>query len=109
VLENQKCVNTGISTSSPSKDLLMSQDYKPANILLSGIEPGRVVAKVGDLGLGEQALIGERYTPLLTLIVFPTGHRFEAQPYSMRAPEVFLGQACTEPSQVWAVAAMLLC
>lgn len=44
-----------------------------------------------------------------TLIVFPAGHRFEAQPYSMRAPEVFLGQACTEPSQVWAVAAMLLC
>ncbi|KAF2260207.1 hypothetical protein CC78DRAFT_585097 [Lojkania enalia] len=31
--------------------------------------------------------------------VFPTGDRFEAQPYSMRAPEVFLGQACTEPSQ----------
>jgi serine/threonine protein kinase len=27
----------------------------------------------------------------------------------MRAPEVFLGYACTEPSQVWAVAAMLLC
>lgn len=27
----------------------------------------------------------------------------------MRAPEVFVGQACTEPSQVWAVAAMLLC
>lgn len=27
----------------------------------------------------------------------------------MRAPEVFLGQACTEPSQVWALAAMLLC
>lgn len=27
----------------------------------------------------------------------------------MRAPEVFLGKACTEPSQVWAVAAMLLC
>lgn len=27
----------------------------------------------------------------------------------MRAPEVFLGHACTEPSQVWAVAAMLLC
>lgn len=27
----------------------------------------------------------------------------------MRAPEVFLGQACTKPSQVWAVAAMLLC
>ncbi|KAM3086169.1 hypothetical protein ACMFMG_000306 [Clarireedia jacksonii] len=27
----------------------------------------------------------------------------------MRAPEVFLGEACTEPSQVWAIAAMLLC
>jgi serine/threonine protein kinase len=27
----------------------------------------------------------------------------------MRAPEVFLGQACTGQSQVWAVAAMLLC
>lgn len=27
----------------------------------------------------------------------------------MRAPEVFLGQACTEASQVWAVAAKLLC
>ena len=27
----------------------------------------------------------------------------------MRAPEVFLGQACTKPSQVWAVTAMLLC
>lgn len=26
----------------------------------------------------------------------------------MRAPEVFLGQPCTEPSQIWAVAAMLL-
>ena len=46
---------------------------------------------------------------MLTLIVLPTGDRFEAQPYSMRAPEVCLGQACTEPSQVWAVAAMVLC
>lgn len=27
----------------------------------------------------------------------------------MRAPEVFLGQACTEPSQLWAIAATLLC
>ena len=46
---------------------------------------------------------------MLTLIVFPTGDRFEAQTYSMRAPEVFLGSAYTEPSQVWAVAAILLC
>lgn len=27
----------------------------------------------------------------------------------MRAPEVFIGQTCNEPSQVWAVAAMILC
>lgn len=37
------------------------------------------------------------------------GELFDAQPYAMRAPEVFLGEPCTEPSQVWAVAAMLLC
>ncbi|KAJ5511810.1 hypothetical protein N7453_003913 [Penicillium expansum] len=47
---------------------------------------------VGDLGL-----------------VAPVDHLYNAQPYAMRAPEVFLGQACAEPSQVWAVAAMLLC
>ncbi|PGH01636.1 serine/threonine protein kinase [Polytolypa hystricis UAMH7299] len=67
-------------------------DYKPANILISGIETDRVTAKVGDFGL-----------------VFPSGDRLKAQPYSMRAPEVFLGQACTELSQVWAVSAMLFC
>lgn len=59
ILDGQQCVNT---------------DYKPANILLSGIETGRVIAKVGDLGL-----------------VVPAGHLFNAQPYAMRAPEVFLG------------------
>ncbi|CAP97567.1 hypothetical protein PCH_Pc22g02790 [Penicillium rubens Wisconsin 54-1255] len=64
--------------------------YKPVNILLSGIQTN---AKVADLGLGEQL---SRSAKLL-------------QPYAMRAPEVFLGKACTELSQVWAVAAMLLC
>ncbi|RAH60505.1 hypothetical protein BO85DRAFT_365314 [Aspergillus piperis CBS 112811] len=77
VLEGYGCVNT---------------DFKPANILLSGIETGYITAKVGDLGL-----------------VVPSGSLFNAQPYAMRAPEVFLGHACAEPSQVWAVAAMLLC
>jgi serine/threonine protein kinase len=52
---------------------------------------------------------GHRHAFTNALIVFPAGSRFDAQPYAMRAPEVFLGQACTEPSQVWAVAAMLLC
>ncbi|CAG8906065.1 unnamed protein product [Penicillium egyptiacum] len=41
--------------------------------------------------------------------VVPVGELLNAQPYAIRAPEVFLGKACTEPSQVWAVAAMLLC
>ncbi|RAK84363.1 hypothetical protein BO79DRAFT_158633 [Aspergillus costaricaensis CBS 115574] len=77
VLEGYRSVNT---------------DFKPANILLSGIETGYITAKVGDLGL-----------------VVPSGSLCNAQPYAMRAPEVFLGQACAEPSQVWAVAAMLLC
>lgn len=43
------------------------------------------------------------------LIVVPVGNLFNAQPCAIRAPEVFLGQACTEPSQVWALSAMLLC
>ncbi|KAJ5789867.1 uncharacterized protein N7518_006878 [Penicillium psychrosexuale] len=66
VLEDSKYVNT---------------DYKPANILLSGIGSDRITAKVGDLGL-----------------VVPVGHLRHAQPYAMRAPEVYLGQACAEPS-----------
>lgn len=41
--------------------------------------------------------------------VFQSGSRCSAQPYAMRAPEVWQGQPCTEPSQVWALAAMLLC
>ncbi|CAI7641828.1 unnamed protein product [Penicillium viridicatum] len=41
--------------------------------------------------------------------VVPVGELLYAQPYAMRAPEVFLGEPCTGPSQVWAVAAMLLC
>lgn len=42
-------------------------------------------------------------------VVVPDGCLYNAQPYAMRAPEVFLGQPCTKPSQVWAVAALLLC
>lgn len=41
--------------------------------------------------------------------MFPADTRVNAQPLAMRAPEVFTGQACTAPSQIWAVAAMLLC
>ncbi|KAF2452535.1 hypothetical protein BDY21DRAFT_388547 [Lineolata rhizophorae] len=70
---------------------LMNPDYKPANILLSGVKTSSITAKVGDLGL-----------------VFPASDRINVQPLAMRAPEVFLGQVCTEPSQVWAIAAMVL-
>jgi len=51
----------------------------------------------------------DRYASTNKLIVFPAGNRVDAQPLAMRAPEIFLGQACTAPSQIWAVAALLLC
>lgn len=35
----------------------VNTDYKPANILLSGIETDRATAKIGDLGLGKGALM----------------------------------------------------
>ncbi len=35
----------------------MNPDFKPANILLSGIETSRATAKVGDFGLGKHVLI----------------------------------------------------
>lgn len=41
--------------------------------------------------------------------VFPAGSRYNVQPMALRAPEVWLGQACSNCSQIWAVAAMLFC
>lgn len=70
---------------------------------------------MGDLGLGEPAFIPARplcfffFVLIDRLSVVPSGSLLNAQPYAMRAPEVFLGQACAEPSQAWAIAAMLLC
>jgi len=43
------------------------------------------------------------------MAVYPSGDMIRAYPFAMRAPEVYLDHTCTEPSQVWAVAAMLLC
>ncbi|KAJ5115561.1 hypothetical protein N7526_011442 [Penicillium atrosanguineum] len=63
--------------------LLITLDYKSANILFSGIRSGRVTAKVGALGL-----------------VSPAGDRCNAQPYIIRAPKVLLGEACMESSHV---------
>ncbi|RMZ82655.1 hypothetical protein DV738_g1631, partial [Chaetothyriales sp. CBS 135597] len=67
-------------------------NLKNANILLSGINTSKVTAKVGDLGL-----------------VFPDASRLKAQPMALRAPEVWLGLPCTNPSQVWAIGAITLC
>lgn len=116
-LDEKKYINTGTAprlTSMMSLHPLIKSDHKPRNILLSDIETSRITAKVGDLGLGEQALIipvcvRGRHAFTKTPTVFPVGDRIKVQPYAMRAPEVFLGQACTGPSQVWAIAAMLLC
>jgi hypothetical protein len=41
--------------------------------------------------------------------VVPVDRFVDAQPYAMRAPEVILVERCMEPSQIWAVVAMLLC
>lgn len=110
ILDAQQHVNTGtVFHLEGLASGLTSLDYKPANILLSGVETGRIVARVGDLGLGKlAAFLDETDSFTDILIVVPVGYLFHAQPYAMRAPEVFLGQACTEQSQVWAVAAMLL-
>ena len=97
--------------------VLTGRDLKPANILCSGLETGRVTSKVGDLGLGKQQSLMQNLTieennfvnTRRVLIVFPSGRRINVQPFAMRAPEVFLGKACTGPSQVWAIAAMVLC
>ncbi|OJD12621.1 hypothetical protein ACJ73_09319 [Blastomyces percursus] len=72
--------------------IILAKEELPANVLLSDIDTNDITVKVGDLGL-----------------VFRSGSRCSAQPYAMRAPEVWQGQPCTQPSQVWALAAMLLC
>lgn len=61
ILEGYNCVNTGREPDlgELGQRLLIILDYKPANILLSGIHTSRVTAKVGDLGLGEHILIDE--------------------------------------------------
>ncbi|KAJ5544837.1 hypothetical protein N7461_007141 [Penicillium sp. DV-2018c] len=41
----------------------------PGNILLSNIDTDHAIVKVGDLGLGEQVLIGMQDIPLLTRLL----------------------------------------
>ncbi|KAJ5493845.1 hypothetical protein N7463_009932 [Penicillium fimorum] len=65
--------------------LVGSKYLNIGNILPFSIGSDSITAKVGDLGL-----------------VVPVGEPINAQPYAMRAPEGFLGQACAEWSQVWA-------
>ncbi|KAK0706671.1 hypothetical protein B0T26DRAFT_680324 [Lasiosphaeria miniovina] len=71
---------------------LAQAKYQPGAktyVLIDEVLSGRVIAIVGDLGLA-----------------FASGDRINVQPFAMRAPEVFLGQACTELAQVWVVGAI---
>ncbi|MCJ1382443.1 hypothetical protein MMC17_005556 [Xylographa soralifera] len=74
------------------KEKLVNTDIKPDNILLSDVDTDHPIVKIGDLGL-----------------VRPDGLWHHVQPFAMRAPEVYRGLACVHQSQVWAVAATLLC
>ncbi|KAL9593301.1 MAG: hypothetical protein Q9179_005959 [Wetmoreana sp. 5 TL-2023] len=71
---------------------LVNTDTKPSNVLFSNIDTDCPRFKISDLGL-----------------VYPDGSRLFAQPYAMRAPEVFEGRPHVHRSQTWACAAMLLC
>jgi hypothetical protein len=55
ILADQKYVNTGtvLALSKSLPLLTWGSDFKPANILLSGIGTEHLIAKVGDLGCGE--------------------------------------------------------
>lgn len=52
-------MNTGIVPDLQQSASANYSDLKPNNILLSGIQTGHVIAKVGDLGLGDQAVVNE--------------------------------------------------
>ncbi|OQE00361.1 hypothetical protein PENVUL_c053G04969, partial [Penicillium vulpinum] len=92
IMQQQEATEAPLPGPGIPRESAIQPHYKSANILLSGTGSDSITAKVGDLGL-----------------VVPAGELLNAQPYAMRAPEVFLGEACAGPSQVWAVAAMLLC
>ncbi|KAI1502223.1 hypothetical protein F5X99DRAFT_408402 [Biscogniauxia marginata] len=82
--------------------------YQPDRRTYALIKTALRAALTSYVVLERQKICEYRYMGDLGL-VFSAGRRINAQPYAMRAPEVFLGEACTEPSQVWAVAAMMLC
>ncbi|RMZ72487.1 CMGC kinase [Pyrenophora seminiperda CCB06] len=87
-----KCERMAYEIAGVSSALCYRQipDLKPANMFLSDIESGQVVAKVGDLGGVGKA---DNFT--------------NCQSYAMRAPEVFLRYNCMAESQVWAIAMMV--
>ena len=59
ILADDGYVNTGRVHGLQHSASADYSDYKTNNLLLSGIKIGRVTAKVGDLGLGEQAVVTE--------------------------------------------------
>ncbi|KAG4431832.1 hypothetical protein IFR05_012694 [Cadophora sp. M221] len=70
---------------------LVHADLRPDNILTSGIESHKPIAKIGDLGVIEDGF-----------------NDYQFQPFAMRAPEVWQGYSCTHRSEVWSLAATVL-
>lgn len=75
VLESYDCVDTGMDYEcdclKPHCSLLTSLDYRPANILLSGIGTSQITANVGDLGLGMRLSLVYEAMYALTPCSFP--------------------------------------
>ncbi|KAH6704015.1 kinase-like domain-containing protein [Leptodontidium sp. MPI-SDFR-AT-0119] len=71
---------------------LVHADLKPDNILISGIESHRPIARIGDLRVAVEDGFNE----------------YQVQPFAMRAPEVWQGYSCTHRSEVWSLAATVL-
>lgn len=113
-LAGQGRVNTGEATVLEAAfleggPLLTDSDTKPANILLSNVDSGNPIARIADLGLGMRVSVDLTRAHTNAFLVHPDGSLLFAQPYAMRAPEVYEGRPYVHSSQIWACAAMLLC
>lgn len=67
---------------------------KPENILLTLDQDGQLEPKLADFGLAR--LSGP-----------PESHRGFVGSVAYSAPEIFLGEACTEASDVWSLGVLL--
>ena len=108
-LQKHGLINTGKILIRRSSWRLTRPDIKSANILLSNINSASPMAKIGDLGLGLSIPFFRHRHVVDVSIVYPDGYRKPAQPFNMRAPEVYQGFGCTHKSTIWALAATLIC